>query len=75
MLEKDAEKLMTPVKAFIIFNDQEGFDRCEKYFYKWDESERKENPSYKKVKFLGDDLDFSCAPDPSNIIWENQSKS
>ena len=71
MLMKDSEKFTTPVKAFIIFNDQEGIERCEKYFFKWNETERKENPDYKEVEFLGDNLDFSFAPDPTNIIWEN----
>jgi hypothetical protein len=59
----DSSKITTPVRAFITFKTQEGFERCCKYIGK-----SKKTPV---MKLLDQKVHFKEAPEPSNIIWEN----
>ena len=62
--EKAAE-LGTPVRAFITFCTQEGYERCEKWLFGQD-------PRYRIEIFGHVATSIHAAPEPTNIIWENQ---
>lgn len=59
----DSVKITTPVRAFITFRTQEGFERCSKYMGK-----SKTKPVMKLFDYP---VTFRAAPEPSNVIWEN----
>jgi len=64
-------KITTPVSAFITFTTQEGFERCNNQMNKYNE-EGYLNRERLPYKFLTEEPFVRDAPDPSNIIWENQ---
>jgi len=64
------EKLRTPVCAFITFNHQEAFERCEEHLFKRDMLGNN-NERYDPFVFLGEECKFIEAPEPSNVLWEN----
>lgn len=66
------EVLQQPVVAFVTFQTQEGFERCEKHLFK---ESRHGDKKKKGLSLLGCPADIKEAPEPSNIIWENLSIS
>lgn len=68
-----------PVKCYIIFETQTGFDRALEYFPKKirknDESFLKDILSEEKFKttmtFLDTRLELKEAPEPTDVIWEH----
>ena len=70
IIENHQEKMTTPIKAFVTFSNQEGFERCSKNLCQLTESGER-NRKIKKWKLLGSTAKLNYAPEPSNIIWEN----
>lgn len=66
-----AEELGTPVKAFITFCTQEGYERCEKHLFTGLGEEAK--AKYGIDIFGIPSKRIAAAPEPTNIIWENQA--
>ena len=66
------KKITTPVSAFITFTTQEGFERCNNQINQYNE-EGELNSNRVPFKFLTEEPIVRDAPDPSNIIWENQA--
>jgi hypothetical protein len=72
-LKTEKCKITTPVSAFITFTNQEGFERCNNQMNKYNEQGQL-NEERKEFPLLSENAPFvRDAPDPSNIIWENQS--
>lgn len=66
-LESNGEKVSTPVRAFLIFEDEEGYQRAchlEKRTFCF--------RTQSDASWLGKPLYFKAAPESSNIIWQNQ---
>lgn len=67
--EKNSDQLKTPVKAYVTFEKQEGYEVAGRitggytiFGSKW---------SKEGISFLGQPLFFNKSVEPSNIIWEN----
>jgi hypothetical protein len=58
-----------PIYAFIIFTNQEAFERCQNFLHQ--RTDGKINNKRHPFKLLGDVPVFQEAPEPTNIIWEN----
>ena len=71
LLKTEMNKITTPVSAFITFTTQEGFERCNNQMNKYNEKGEL-NRERLPYKFLTEEPFVRDAPDPSNIIWENQ---
>lgn len=59
--------------AFVTFLRQEGYERCCTYVETSKNlvGQVKQNPSGRKLEFLGKLLEVQAAQEPSDIIWEN----
>ena len=77
MCKKKADKFKRPVQAFIMFANQEGFERCSEYvsteknvlgFPVWNESDY-------ALTILDEKLEVIESPEPSDLIWENLSNN
>jgi hypothetical protein len=72
---ENKNKIVRPVQAFIIFETQEAKERCIKFFETSQDFFGNivygENP----LKLLNHNLSVRQASDPTNILWENQSRS
>lgn len=65
-LEKNGDQLAEPVKAYLIFQDEEGYQRAINL--------DKKTVCFKtqtEVTLHGKPIYFKAAPEPSNIMWEN----
>lgn len=71
ILKDDADQLKQPVCAFVTFTEQEAYERCENYFFKYNLTDGSYNHSYKPWNFLEEEGQMEAAPEPSNVIWEN----
>lgn len=65
-LEKNRDYLAEPVRAFLIFQDEEGYQRAihldkKTFCFK----------THAKATLHGQPIYFKAAPEPSNIMWEN----
>lgn len=69
MLLKDADRFQVPIYAFVIFTNQEAYERCQNYL----QAEINGSINSEKVPFqiLGEPAVFQEATEPTNIIWEN----
>lgn len=65
---KNVEKYNRPVTAFLTFENEEGINRCRAYT---DVVENDDQYSHFKT-FLGEQLNFEDASEPTDIIWENR---
>jgi hypothetical protein len=65
--EEQGDELSEPVRAYIIFQDEEGYQRAihltKQTICCRDSAE---------MEWHGKPLYFKAAPEPSNIMWENQ---
>ena len=61
--------MVEPIYAFIIFTNQEAFERCQNNLFR--NIGGKRNKERKNFELLGDVPVFDEAPEPTNIIWEN----
>jgi len=70
VIESNWAEVTTPIKAFIIFKTQEGYERTCRHL-----SSRTpfgfQNKKRVEYKFLDQAVRVREAPEPSNIIWEN----
>ena len=67
--EKEADKLIRPVTAFLTFNTQEGYERALKY---WGPEAEDKKLITENHKICDTRIKVEPAPEPSNIIWENR---
>jgi len=65
-IERNKESLSTPVKAFVTFQNEEGYLRA----VHLTKIKRFSTTTAEKYWF-GSPLYFKAAPEPSNILWEN----
>ena len=70
MIENQYDKLVTPIKAYISFTNQEGYERCVKRLSCEDTIGNK-NKYKVEMKILDQDIRIVAATEPTNIIWEN----
>lgn len=56
--------------AFITFTEQEAFERCERYLFKYDRN-KASNDDYDPLVMFDSEMKIEEAPEPSNVIWEN----
>lgn len=70
MIKEKQAHLEVPVNAFITFETQEGYDRCEFNLFHNDRHGKK-NPNKKDTKILGHTCKVEKSGEPSDIIWEN----
>ena len=72
-IEENREKYIRPVTAFIMFDSQEGQERCETYFGATMNvfGILNKNSSGKTLEILNEKLEVIRAPEPSNVVWEN----
>lgn len=81
LVDKDKKKFVRPVKAFVTFLNQFDHERVINYFETktkpWDFKDRLylTNKEGRFLTFNRYKLAVSEAPEPSNIIWENQAES
>jgi hypothetical protein len=65
---KHLEKYNRPVTAFLTFENEEGLNRMKSYNdVVWSDEQFEE---YRH--FLGEELDYDDAAEPTDIIWENR---
>ena len=67
--EKEADKLVRPVTAFLTFNTQEGYERALRY---WGPEAKDGKLITENHKIFDTRIKVEPAPEPSNIIWENR---
>ena len=72
IMKTQMTKITRPVSAYITFTTQEAFERCNNFMNVYDE-EGELNDKKIPFKFMTEEPFIGDAPDPSNIIWENQS--
>lgn len=71
ILKDDADKLIQPVCAFVTFTEQEAYERCENYLFKYKLTDGSYNTDYTELNFMDEATQIEAAPEPSNVIWEN----
>lgn len=71
IIKEDIDKLKQPVCAFVTFTEQEAYERCEEYFFKYLRTDKSYNTKYQPLQFLEEETLIEAAPEPSNIVWEN----
>lgn len=72
-IEDNKEQYIRPVTAFIMFESQEGQERCETHFGAQMNvfGRLSSNESGKALEILNEKLEVIRAPEPSNVVWEN----
>lgn len=75
IIKKDKDKLKWPVCAFVTFTEQEAYERCEEYYFKYNRTDGSYNTKYEKLEFLEEETQIEAAPEPSNVIWENLAET
>ena len=66
--------ITTPVSAFVTFTTQEAFERCNKYLFEQCDLGYEHHEDHRTFTMLGEPATINEAPDPTNIIWEDQGK-
>lgn len=70
IIDRNKEKLTTPICAFITFTTQEARERFGRYNCKTRFSGN-QNLDYEEYELLGEKAEISFCNEPSDIIWEN----
>lgn len=74
LIQAKKEAFSRPVVAFIIFESQEGQERCFEYFMTSKNmiGQIEYNESGKAFTILGKKMELEEVSEPSDLIWENQ---
>jgi len=70
ILKSESSTITTPVTAFITWETQEGYERCNNYLFQRTTNGLK-NKQKQTFTVFGFEPRISDAPEPTNIIWEN----
>ena len=72
-IHRNEEALKRPVKAFLTFQSQEGYERCMEHVTTKRNflGQIEYNDSLYALTFLDEKLEVKAATEPSDIIWEN----
>ena len=72
ILTEEGSKIVTPVSAFITFNTQEGYERCNNsLFIRTTAGLKNKNRDQTFTLMSQSKPEVQDAPEPTNVIWEN----